>query len=71
MDDNLKARLITIPINILAVIIAFMILLRFRDLVYDFMKNPFYEPVTLSAGSGAVKHVMSGLRNSTSRGLRE
>jgi uncharacterized membrane protein (DUF373 family) len=38
-----------------------MILIRFGYVVYDFMMNPFHEPATLSAGSGAVKHVMSGL----------
>ena len=45
----------------MAIIVAFMILLRFAYLFFDFMQNPFHEPATLSAGSEAVKHVMSGL----------
>jgi uncharacterized membrane protein (DUF373 family) len=61
MDDKLRTKLITIPVKILAVIVAFMILLRFAYLFYDFILNPFHEPATLSAGSVAVKHVMSGL----------
>jgi uncharacterized membrane protein (DUF373 family) len=59
--SNLKSKLITVPVNIMAIIVAFMILLRFAYLLYDFMRNPFHEPATLTAGSEAVKHVMSGL----------
>lgn len=61
MGDNFKTKFIAIPIKIMAGIVAFMILLRFAYLFYDFMQNPFHEPATLSAGSGAVKHVMTGL----------
>lgn len=61
MDNKLKTKFTTIPVKIIAVIIAFMILLRFAYLFYDFILNPFHEPATLSAGSLAVKHVMSGL----------
>jgi uncharacterized membrane protein (DUF373 family) len=61
MDDKLKTKLVAIPIKIIAMIVALMILLRFAYLLYDFIRNPFHEPATLSAGSGAVKHVMSGL----------
>lgn len=56
-----KTKFIAIPIKIMAGIVAFMILLRFAYVFYDFMQNPFHEPATLSAGSGAVKHVMTGL----------
>lgn len=61
MNEKTKSRLVTIPVNIMAVIVALMILLRFAYLFFDFMQNPFHEPATLSAGSEAVKHVMSGL----------
>ncbi len=61
MGNNLKTKFITIPVKIIALIIAFMILLRFAYLFYDFIQSPFHDPATLSAGSGAVKHVMSGL----------
>jgi uncharacterized membrane protein (DUF373 family) len=61
MDKKFKKNLLEIPIKIIAVIIAFMILLRFAFLFYDFIKSPFHEPATLSGGSEAVKHVMSGL----------
>jgi len=61
MAENLKIKLITIPIKILAVIVAFMILLRFANVFYDFMKDPFHGPATLDAGASAVKHVMTGL----------
>ncbi len=61
MDNNFKTKFIAIPIKIMAGIIAFMILLRFGFVFYDFIQNPFHEPATLSAGSGAVKHVMTGL----------
>jgi uncharacterized membrane protein (DUF373 family) len=61
MNKKFKSRLITVPVNIMAVIVALMILVRFAYLFYDFIQNPFHEPATLSAGSEAVKHVMSGL----------
>ncbi len=61
MDDKLKMKFMTIPVKIIALIVAFMILLRFAYLFYDFIQSPFHDPATLSAGSGAVKHVMSGL----------
>jgi uncharacterized membrane protein (DUF373 family) len=61
MNRKTKSKLITIPVNIMAIIVAFMIVLRFGYLFYDFIQNPFHEPATLSAGSEAVKHVMSGL----------
>jgi len=61
MNDKLKSKLIAIPVNIMAAVVAFMILLRFAYLFYVFMQNPFHEPATLSGGSEAVKHVMSGL----------
>jgi uncharacterized membrane protein (DUF373 family) len=61
MYKKSRSKLITIPVNIMAIIVAFMILLRFGYLFFDFMQNPFHEPATLTAGSEAVKHVMSGL----------
>lgn len=61
MNNNLKSKFISIPVKVVALIVAFMILLRFAYLFYDFILNPFHEPATLSAGSEAVKHVMSGL----------
>jgi uncharacterized membrane protein (DUF373 family) len=57
--ENLKSKLLTFPVKILAAIIAFMILMRFGYVFYDFIQNPFHEPVTLSEES--VKHVMTGL----------
>jgi uncharacterized membrane protein (DUF373 family) len=60
-DDKSKSRLTSIPVKAIAAIVAFMILLRFGFVFYDFMRNPFHEPATVSAGSEAVKHVMSGL----------
>jgi len=59
MDNNLKTKLITIPVKILTVIVAFMILMRFGYVFYDFILNPFHEPAILSPE--AVKHVMTGL----------
>ncbi|AEA48070.1 phosphate-starvation-inducible PsiE family protein [Archaeoglobus veneficus] len=59
MSDDLKAKLISIPVKILAVVIIFMILMRFIYVFYDFLQNPFHEPPTLS--EEAVKHVMAAL----------
>ncbi len=42
MSNNLKAKFITIPVKIIALIIAFMILLRFAYLFYDFIQSPFH-----------------------------
>ncbi len=61
MTDKIKSKFITIPVKVVTVIVAFMILMRFAFLFYDFIRNPFHEPATLIAGSEAVKHVMSGL----------
>ena len=57
----MKSKFVTIPVKVMAAIVAFMILLRFGYLFYDFIQDPFHQPATLSAGSEAVKHVMSGL----------
>jgi len=59
MNDDLKEKLIQIPVKILAVVIVFMILMRFVYVFYDFLQNPFHEPSTLS--EEAVKHVMTAL----------
>lgn len=48
-----------IPVKVLAVIIAFMILMRFGFVFYDFLQNPFHEPIALT--EEAVIHVMTGL----------
>jgi uncharacterized membrane protein (DUF373 family) len=46
-------------VKIIAAIIAFMILLRFGYVLYDFIQNPFHPPATL--GEASVKHVMTAL----------
>jgi uncharacterized membrane protein (DUF373 family) len=46
-------------VKIFAAIIAFMILLRFGYVLYDFIQNPFHPPATL--GEASVKHVMTAL----------
>ncbi len=61
MDNRLNTKLVTIPIKILAAIVAFMILMRFSYVFYDFIKDPFHPPATLSEGAGAVKHTMTAL----------
>jgi uncharacterized membrane protein (DUF373 family) len=55
----LKSKFLTIPVKIFALIIALMILTRFAFVLYDFIKNPFHQPVTLSPE--ALKHVMTAL----------
>jgi uncharacterized membrane protein (DUF373 family) len=59
MKINEKSKIITVPVNIIATIIAVMILLRFGYVFYDFIQNPFHPPATL--GEEAVKHVMTAL----------
>ncbi len=59
MNNDLKAKLVEIPVKILALIIAFMIILRFAYVFYNFLENPFHEPAALS--EEAVKHVMVSL----------
>lgn len=55
----MKSKYIEIPVKIIAGIIAFMILVRFGYVFYDFIQNPFHPPATLSEES--VKHVMTAL----------
>ena len=59
MKINQESKIITVPVNIIATIIAVMILLRFAYVFYDFIQNPFHPPATL--GEEAVKHVMTAL----------
>lgn len=59
MKINEKSRIITVPINIIATIVAVMILLRFSYVFYDFIQNPFHPPATL--GEASVRHVMTAL----------
>ncbi|MEW6569766.1 MAG: phosphate-starvation-inducible PsiE family protein [Nitrospirota bacterium] len=59
MGNDSKPKYFTVPIKVIAVIIALMILTRFTFVVYDFIKNPFHEPVALS--QEAFKHVMTAL----------
>jgi uncharacterized membrane protein (DUF373 family) len=59
MDDDFKRNLVITPIKVLATIIAFMILMRFGYVFYDFIQNPFHEPIILN--EGAVIHVMTAL----------
>lgn len=61
MQNRSKSRLTSVLVKAIAAVVAFMILLRFGFVFYDFIRNPFHEPATVSAGSEAVKHVMSGL----------
>ncbi len=59
MDVRFDQAYVKFPIKVLALIIAFMIVLRFAFVFYDFLQNPFHEPLTLS--EEAVKHIMTGL----------
>ena len=59
MENNSKSKFISIPVKVIAAIIALMILVRFGYVVYDFIQNPFHEPATL--GEEAFKHVMTAL----------
>lgn len=59
MFDDSKTRLMAIPVKIITVTVAFMILLRFGYVLYDFALNPFHPPATLSPET--VKHAMTAL----------
>ena len=59
MDDIAKNKLILLPIKILAVITAFMILLRFTFVFYDFLHNPLFDTSILP--KDAVRHIMTSL----------
>lgn len=59
MKIDAKSKIITIPVNIIAAIIAVMILLRFAYVLYDFIQNPFHPPATL--GQESVTHIMTAL----------
>ena len=55
----MKSNVLDIIVKITAAVIAFMIMLRFFYLFYDFILNPFHAPITLSEES--IKHIMTGL----------
>lgn len=59
MDIRFEQKYVKLPVKILALIIAFMIVVRFAFVFFDFLQNPFHEPLTLS--EEAVRHIMTGL----------
>ncbi|MFO7966630.1 MAG: phosphate-starvation-inducible PsiE family protein [Archaeoglobaceae archaeon] len=59
MDIRFDQKLVKLPVKALALIVAFMIVVRFAFVFFDFLQNPFHEPLTLS--EEAVRHIMTGL----------
>jgi uncharacterized membrane protein (DUF373 family) len=59
MQNEVKSKLVALPVKIVGVIVALMILTRFSFVLYDFIRNPFHEPATMSPA--ALHHVMTGL----------
>jgi len=59
MNDKFKQMVLVMPVKVLALVIASMILMRFGFVFYDFIQNPFHEPVGLT--EQAVIHVMTAL----------
>lgn len=59
MGGKFRQVILVMPVKILALVIALMILLRFGFVFYDFIQNPFHEPVGLT--EQAVIHVMTAL----------
>ena len=55
----MKPKYIEIPVQVIAGIIAVMIIIRFGYVLFDFLQNPFHPPATLSEAS--VRHVMTAL----------
>lgn len=59
MDIRFDQKFVKLPVKVLALIVAFMIVVRFTFVFLDFLQNPFHQPLTLS--EEAVKHIMTGL----------